>query len=373
MRPLLALTGLMLLLHAAVLRLAPAALDFDDSSQPVRLLARGIVLATQQLSPPSDLAANQSAMATTLAARPRPAPLNAAPRQQGAPAATGEGVAPTVPANADTHVAPTTPIVMEKAPTTDTPSAFAATASEGATSPSSQTAEPAPGASPATEIHARPATLRIPDSVRLKYRASAEAQGVTLGASGELHWQHDGRQYEARLSVGNFLRTRAQTSRGQIGAQGLMPVRFSDKSGSERAAHFERGPDGAGGHVVFSANSPSRPLAPMAQDRLSVLLQLAAMLAGEPARFAPGAEFSLQVVGPRDADIWVFRLDGQDLLDLPVGALQTTKLTRLARREHDQKVEVWLAQAMGYLPARIRITEPNGNFVDQKLEKLETP
>lgn len=382
MRPLLALTGLMLLLHAAVLRMAPASLNFDESSQPVRLLARGMVLATQQQSPPSALPITQTA-ATTQAARPRSAPLNAAPHQQGAPGAAGDGFALAVPAIPATTVAPVapveliTPTVIEKAPTTDTPTAPAVTAAQSATTSTSHSAEPAPGATHATnaasEIQARPAVLRIPDPVRLKYRASAEAQGIPLSASGELHWHHDGRQYEARLSVGNFLRTRVQTSRGQIGGQGLLPVRFSDKSGSERAAHFERGPDGAGGKVVFSANSPSLALAPLAQDRLSVLLQLAAMLAGEPARFAPGAEFSLQVVGARDSDIWVFRLEGQELLDLPIGAQQTIKLTRLARREYDQKVEVWLAQAMGYLPARIRITEPNGNFVDQKLEKLETP
>ena len=362
LRPMLALTGLMLLLHAALLRLAPPSLSFDEAPAAVRLLARGIVLPTPAQST-APAAPTQTPAAKARMTQPKPAPI-----EKSATPAAGEGLALAGPA---------TLAVMEKTPATDAPAAPSTAGPDSAAPQTSQAATAAPGEvpapSPAAEPRARLATLQIPDSVRLKYRASAEGQGISLSASGELHWQHDGRHYEARLSVGNFLRTRVQTSRGQIGSQGLMPIRFSDRSGSERAAHFERGPDGLGGHVVFSANSPNLALAPLAQDRLSVLLQLAAMLAGEPARFPQGAEFSLQVVGPRDADIWVFRLEGQELLELPVGALQTQKLTRQARREHDQKVEVWLAQAMGYLPVRIRITEPNGNFVDQKLEKLETP
>lgn len=364
LRPLLALTGLMFLLHAAVLQLAPPSLSFDESPEPVRLLARGIVLpAPAQSQVPVT-------PAQTPATKAKGAPPDA-PFDKSARAAAGEGLA---------RVGPAALAVLDRAPAADTPNASVAPGTSAADSGAVQTsqeasaaAESTPAPSAAAVPQAKTAVLQIPDSARLKYRASAESQGISLSASGELHWRHDGRHYEARLSVGNFLRTRVQTSRGLLGIQGLMPIRFSDKSGSERAAHFERGPGGQGGHVVFSANSPSLALAPLAQDRLSVLLQLAAMLAGEPARFAQGAEFSLQVVGARDAEIWVFRVEVQELLELPIGSLQTLKLTRLARREYDQKVEVWLAQAMGYLPVRIRITEPNGNFVDQKLEKLETP
>lgn len=362
LRPLLALTGVMLLLHAAALRLAPASLSFHETPEPTRLLARGIVLPTpaQRQAP--------VAPAPTLPTKVRQTAADLGPFDPRAKPPAGDGLA---------LAGPVTSAVLENAPAADTLVEPAATAPDGAAAQTSQAATPAPDVSPApspaSEPGATPVPLQIPDSVRLKYRASAEGQGISLSASGELHWQHDGRNYEARFSVGNFLRTRVQISRGQIGRYGLMPTRFSDKSGSERAAHFERGPGGQGGHVVFSVNSPSLALAPLAQDRLSVFLQLAAMLAGEPARFTPGVEFSLQVVGARDADIWVFRLEVQELLELPIGSLQTLKLTRLARREHDQRVEIWLAQAMGYLPVRIRITEPNGNFVDQKLEKLETP
>jgi hypothetical protein len=34
---------------------------------------------------------------------------------------------------------------------------------------------------------------------------------------------------------------------------------------------------------------------------------------------------------------------------------------------------VWYAPSLGYLPVRIRITEPSGDYVDQQLESLGPP
>ena len=41
--------------------------------------------------------------------------------------------------------------------------------------------------------------------------------------------------------------------------------------------------------------------------------------------------------------------------------------------EFDQKVEIWLAPQLAYLPARTRITDANGDFVDQQWKSTETP
>ncbi|MEI6197677.1 MAG: hypothetical protein WCS42_25465, partial [Verrucomicrobiota bacterium] len=65
---------------------------------------------------------------------------------------------------------------------------------------------------------------------------------------------------------------------------GLEPTRFGDKVRSEVAAHFDREKN----KVTFSANTPDVPLLPGAQDQLSILLQLAAMLGAEPHRFPQG-------------------------------------------------------------------------------------
>ena len=90
---------------------------------------------------------------------------------------------------------------------------------------------------------------------------------------------------------------RSQTSRGQITDVGLAPERFGDKYRSEVAAHFNR----AQGKVTFSANTPDAPLLTGAQDRLSVLVQLGALVASEPQRYGPGTTLTIQTIGPRDA------------------------------------------------------------------------
>lgn len=210
----------------------------------------------------------------------------------------------------------------------------------------------------------RPVALsayKVPASVRLKYEVKGNRFPYRLDA--EMVWQQDGKSYDARLvfSAG-FLPVLVQTSRGQITPEGLAPLRYSEKKRSEVAAHFIR----EQGKVTFSANTPDLPLLAGAQDRLSILVQLAAMITGDPGRFPAATTITLQTVGPRDADTWLFTVEKEEALPLPEGEQATLKLMRNPRREFDQTVELWLAPALGYLPVRIRITESNGDFMDQK-------
>lgn len=202
---------------------------------------------------------------------------------------------------------------------------------------------------------------KVPGSVRLKYEVKGNRFPYRLDA--EMVWRQDGESYDARLvfSAG-FLPVLVQTSRGQITAEGLAPLRYSEKKRSEVAAHFIR----EQGKVTFSANTPDLPLLAGAQDRLSILVQLAAMITGDPGRFPAATTIALQTVGPRDADTWLFTVEKEEALPLPEGEQASLKLMRNPRREFDQKVELWLAPALGYLPVRIKITEFNGDFLDQK-------
>ena len=138
------------------------------------------------------------------------------------------------------------------------------------------------------------------------------------------------------------------------------------------AAHFNRDSN----KITFSANTPDVPLMTGAQDQLSVMLQMAALIAGNPTRFTPATTLAFQTVGPRNAGIWVFTVIGEEVLPLPGGQQVALKLLRQRRQEVDQRMELWLAPALGYLPARIRLTDPNGDFVDQQwlaTEALQAP
>ena len=91
------------------------------------------------------------------------------------------------------------------------------------------------------------------------------------------------------------------------------------------------------------------------------------MVAGEPEKYGRGTTITVQVVGPREASLWLLTVEGPETLVLPIGEVATLKLQRNPRQPYDQKVELWLAPRYGYLPARIRITKPDGEFLEQKL------
>lgn len=235
----------------------------------------------------------------------------------------------------------------------------------------------AAAAPPASAPHLQPAgatapavAFAIPGPVRLRYGVTGQSRGTSWQADGELLWRHDGSSYEARLAYGSpLLPSRSQQSTGRITAEGLAPGRFSDKGRGEQATHFERDR----GSLVFSSNAPEALLLPGAQDRLSVFLQLAAMVAAEPAKFPGGTTITLQTAGTRHAEPWLFTVEGDEMLVLPGGTVATRKLVRTPRHEWDIRVELWLGHAMDYVPARIRLTQPNGDFVDQQWASTDRP
>jgi hypothetical protein len=221
-------------------------------------------------------------------------------------------------------------------------------------------AAPAPPAPPAAPL---PRGARLPPPIRLKYEVTATYRGVALQGEGELTWRHDGNEYDLQLEARSpLLGSRRQRSVGRVTAEGLEPLHFWDKSRSEQAAHFDR----EGGRVTFSNNQPDAPLAAGAQDRLSVVLQLAALVAAQAASYPPGTQVAIPTASVREAETWVFGVESVEDLQLPGGTVRALKLQRLPRREYDQKVELWLAPSMDYAPVRIRLTSPNGDTVDQR-------
>ncbi len=220
--------------------------------------------------------------------------------------------------------------------------------------------ESTPAAAASTQPTPR---FSIPASIRLHYQVTATARQIRLQGEGELLWHHDGTSYDARLEVSSpLLPRRIQHSTGLITAEGLAPLRFSDKARSEEAAHFLRDQ----GKVSFSSNRPDAALVAGTQDRLSVMLQLGAMVGGAPAAFPAGTVISIPTAGTREAEPWLFTVEGEETLELPGGKVAALKLIRNPRREFDQTVELWLAPGMDYVPVRLRLTQANGDWVDQQ-------
>ena len=379
-RALVAITVLVLALHWLVLSGVPLA--WDSPAQPT-----GQVFSTRSIAAPPPAAvptvATAPAAKATPAAAPQPAARKKPPaRTTPAPSSTAAAAAPQLPAEA----MPTgTEVGTDTAPNTATesPAPPAEVAAAAPEAPASAAVPPAPPAEATTGVDITPPgagtgqapphpppPARLPPPTRLAFDVSGPAKKFAYNARAELLWQHDGSRYEARQEISAFLvGTRTQRSVGAITAQGLMPEKFSDKSRSEQAAHF----DYAQGRVTFSANTPQAPASPGVQDRLSVFIQLGALLAADPGRFVPGTQITLTTVSARSADRWTFTIEGPETLDLPSGATPALKLQRLPRKDYDQKAELWVAPALGYLPVRIKLTQANGDFADLLLRSSSAP
>ena len=380
-RALVFITALVLALHWLVLSGVPLA--WDSPAQPSRQ-----VFSTRSIAPaPPQPAVEPPGVTAVPVAAPQPAPRKKAPspKRPPAPAALDRPEpAPTAApvaeaeAPADTGAATTVASATPEAP-----------ANDAAPAPAPAASAPAAPAEPATEdtqtgtgvdirppggtgrsAGAPPPPVRMPAPTRLTFDVSGQAKKFAYSARAELLWQHDGNRYEARQEISAFLvGTRTQRSVGTVTEQGLLPEKFSDKSRSEQAAHF----DYAKGRVTFSANTPDAAAGPGVQDRLSLFIQLGAMLAADPGRFVPGTQITLTTVSARSADRWTFTVEGPETLDLPAGPTPALKLLRLPRKDYDQKAELWVAPGLGYLPVRIKLTQANGDFADLLLRASGPP
>jgi len=329
------LTACVLLGHWTLLLGATA-----DASNPVLPAASAtLVFTTRTLEPLAVQAAPKPSPSSTGAAR-RAHPIEPVLTPPTPPAAESALLAPAATGPADAAQDVQLAVADTQAP-----------------SPKADAATPTPTSARDT------AAVRyvIPESARLLYEVSGIVGGTSYTGGGELSWQQDGKTYAAKLAISKFfIPLRVQTSKGTLGAQGLEPLRFGDKKGSEVAAHFDRNAN----KIVFSANTPDAPLAPGGQDQLSVFVQLGALLGADATRYAPGSTMAFQAVGARYSEQWEFLVGKPEKKNLPGGEVQAIKLTREPVSEHDSKVETWIAPDAGYLPVHIRLSQKNGDFVD---------
>ena len=113
---------------------------------------------------------------------------------------------------------------------------------------------------------------------------------------------------------------------------------------------------------------------PGTQDRLSWMLQLAAVAAAEPQRMASGGKVVLYVVGARGgADVWVFRFVEFEVIDTLDGPVRAAKFSRDARRLYDTQVDVWLDPARHHLPVKARWgNSPDGDALELMLQSVQS-
>jgi Protein of unknown function (DUF3108) len=215
-------------------------------------------------------------------------------------------------------------------------------------------------------------SLSYPASAKLQFQATYMSKGQAQNGSGVLSWKIDGAGYELSLEASALvIFSRTEKSVGLLSSRGLAPQRYSSlRTGrSEQATHFRA----EQGKIQFSNNRPDAELLPGAQDRISVMIQLAGLLGGPSDRNASIGSIQMQVAGLDNAELWDFKAEGLGQVQLPAGNLQTLKLSRSPRNEFDQRLEIWLAPQLSYLPVRIKLSSsanPDQDFTDLVLSKM---
>ena len=359
-RALTVLVLLVVLAHVLVLRAAPAQLGSGpdlDAAGAKTLTTRSIEAPPPPAEPAPAAAAAPVKPTPNIPKKVSNRPLADINRRQAAPEIIAQAPLANVPELPVETAVSATPTQTAPPP----PTAPAAAAPQADVLPAGPAAPPAgPKTTPVNAIS-------LPGSVRLLYRVTGLFKNMNYQAESELAWKSNGDSYEAMMKVSAFLvGSRSMTSVGKITGSGLAPDRFADKFRAELAAHF----DASKGKITFSANTPDAPWIEGAQDRVSVFFQLGGMLAANPAGFPAGSNITFLTIGPREADTWTFVIEAQETLDLMGVPTPVLKLTRKPRKEFDQKVEIWYAPNLGYLPVRSRITQQSGDFIDQQLTEV---
>jgi hypothetical protein len=113
--------------------------------------------------------------------------------------------------------------------------------------------------------------------------------------------------------------------------------------------------------ISYSGSTRSVGLFDGAQDRVSLMLQLAAIAQGQPGGLQAGQRIRLQVANARgQADDWWFEVGGRERIEPAGTPIDTVHLTREPTQPYDQRIELWLAPAAGHLPVGLRFTPVPG-------------
>ena len=212
-----------------------------------------------------------------------------------------------------------------------------------------------PGAAPANASHG--VKFSIPPSADLQY--DTFYNGVR-NEPGTIHWMSDGQHYEMVVSVPlPFIGTFSWTSRGHVDAFGLAPDQYREKRGHRSAdtTTFDRNDK----QIHFTRTPAAVSLPDGAQDRFSMVMQLASLVRGDPDAYRPGVTREFYVADNDSAEAWPVMTIGDEPVQTDRGVVMARHFMRMPRRAGDKRrIDVWLAPSLGWLPVRLVQTEPNG-------------
>ena len=202
----------------------------------------------------------------------------------------------------------------------------------------------------------------LPPSARMIYTAYINGM---RNQDSQIRWFSDGSHYRLDVEIPlPFVGTFSYRSMGNIDDYGLAPVRYEEARGKKAsvATNFNRD---ARQTISFSRVTTELPLPAGAQDRFSLLWQLVSLVRGAPQRDTPGVTRVFYVADTDQGESWRIQTLGEENIELSQGWVNARHFLRLPRHEGDaRKLEVWLAEDLGWVPVKIRQTEPSGQTLE---------
>ena len=248
-------------------------------------------------------------------------------------------------------------------------------ASETITSLTPDSAAPADIAAPVTQAVPALLSLLPPSASYLLDVTRTESKLANpYYGSGKIRWQHDNKNYTMHAEIGvdmlfATIRLYTMQSAGTIAEAGIQPrtVTETRRGKSTTTTQFNY----ADKSISFSASPAIIPLTDGAQDKMTVLMQLASVGNADPAQFQPGKEITIQVAEEKEAHLQQFVVLEQTSIESKLGHLVTWHIVRPpCPCVYSSRIDVWLAPELNWLPVQIRNTESNGAVTTQTIRQI---
>ncbi len=213
-------------------------------------------------------------------------------------------------------------------------------------------------------------TVNPPPSALLDYRIRADVMGLVLEGTSQISWASDANRYalqlETRTALTGVLLT--DKSEGGFDSFGIAPDSYSMRRFRKEpaVASFDR----KAGQINFAGNGAPYKLQGGEQDRASVLWQLLSTARARPA-LVPGNTWTYYVAGHRGGEPWTFLLKDKQKVQTGLGEVEAWHFAHVpADKKTTTQVDIWLAPSQEWFPVKIRFSEPNGDYIEQSLNKI---
>lgn len=217
-----------------------------------------------------------------------------------------------------------------------------------------------------------------PQDTRINVKISGYFRGKVTG-SGSVTWQRaqDQSQYQARVAVSFGIAGFTMTSQGSVTDAGLNPRIFEESlAGRLRSAHFEDEAITIGsGKRIPRAGLPGGVGAGTFQDSASQFVELSWRFATGRAVLAPGSTVTYWLGRPEGLYQYIYDISGPEPLSLPklgtVNAWHLTPRPIPGLKKDAIYGEIWIAPSLQYLPAKIRMRNAEGVYLDLLVDSIE--